>query len=162
MAFGDTCRFYFAYGSNMNRNRMHGRGLDIVDVSSAWIDGYALKFNKRSEQDPNLGCANIVYHPSARVEGVLYELKSVSEIAKLDPFEGTPRRYSREVFSVQSPEGTQPAWLYIANPGVIDNQLKPATWYIDHLLQGRDYITDNYWKTLQATPCVGHATDEWD
>jgi hypothetical protein len=141
---------------------MDGRGLDIVNISPAWIEGFALKFNKRSQQDPNLGCANIGYDPSAKVEGVLYELKSVSEIAKLDPYEGTPRRYSREVFVVRTPQGIQSAWTYIANPSVIDNQLRPAAWYLDHLLQGRTYITDNYWKSLKATPCVSHATDQWD
>jgi len=159
---GETCRFYFAYGSNMNRSRMNGRGLDILGMSSAWIDGYSLKFNKRSQQDPNLGCANITYDSSARIEGVLYELKSESEIAKLDPFEGTPRRYSREVFQLATHQGSQSAWVYIANPAVIDNQLKPATWYLDHLLQGRDYITEDYWKNLKATPCVSHTTDEWN
>ncbi|MGB1158456.1 MAG: gamma-glutamylcyclotransferase family protein [Porticoccaceae bacterium] len=162
MAFSETCRFYFAYGSNMNRSRMDGRGLDIVSISPAWIEGFVLKFNKRSQQDSSLGCANIAYDPSAKVEGVLYELKSVSEIAKLDPYEGTPRRYSREVFVVRKPQGIQSAWLYIANPSVIDNQLRPAPWYLDHLLQGRAYITDDYWKNLKATPCVGHATDQWD
>ena len=77
-------------------------------------------------------------------------------------FEGTPYRYSRELFQVQTADGVQSAWVYIANPGVIDNKLMPATWYVEHLLAGREFITEQYYSTIASTTCVSHSTDPWE
>ena len=157
----DSSHFYFAYGSNMNQERMQGRDIRSIDVFPGWIDGYGLRFNKRSVKDEHLGCANIIFAPQERVQGLLYQLETASEINKLDFFEGTPFRYSRELFNVQTQRGLQAAWIYIANPGVIDNKLMPATWYIEHLLAGHEFLTKDYCAQIASTPCVSHSTDPW-
>lgn len=141
---------------------MHGRNIQPLAVLAGWIDGFGLRFNKRSAQDENLGCANIVYAPTEKIQGLLYQLQTVMEINKLDFFEGTPYRYSRELFQVQTHNELQTAWVYVANPSVIDNSLMPATWYIEHLMAGRDFISDDYYKAIASTPCVTHNTDPWN
>ena len=154
--------FYFAYGSNMNQKRMQGRNIQTVAITGGWINSFGLRFNKRSRRDANLGCANIVYAPLETIQGLLYQLQSDTEIQKLDGPEGTPYRYSRELFQVQTKKTTQWAWVYVANPGVLDNQLKPADWYIEHLLEGRDFLPEDYGQSIASTACVEHATEQWN
>lgn len=137
----------------MNPLRMAERALQVVDLCPAWLDGFGLRFNKRSRRDAQLACANIVYARGERVEGVLYRLASVDEIVKLDPHEGTPFMYSREMFPVQTQAGIIPAWTYIANPAVIDNSILPARWYLEHLLAGRAYLSPEYLQRLDGTRC---------
>lgn len=146
----------------MNQARMHGRNIQPLAVLAGWIDGFGLRFNKRSAQDTNLGCANIVYAPTEKIQGLLYQLQTVTEINKLDFFEGTPYRYSRELFQVQTHNGFQAAWVYVANPSVLDDSLMPATWYVEHLMAGRDFFSDDYYKAIASTPCVTHNTDPWN
>ena len=152
-ATSQTEHFYFAYGSNMNPERMHGRGLHVLDSFSGWLDGFGLRFNKRSRRDHQLACANMVYARSERIEGVIYRLGGGAEIIKLDPHEGTPRMYSREIFPVQTKQGVKSAWIYVANPAVIDHSIKPARWYVEHLLAGQAYLSAGYWQRINSTVC---------
>ena len=162
--------YYFAYGSNMNPERMKSRHLKVVSACSAVLNGFGLRFNKRSRRDANLACANIAYAPNERVEGVLYQLENPSEIIKLDPHEGAPFRYSREQFFVQVNNQKIATWIYVANPGVIDNSIKPARWYVEHLLAGKPFLTDEYWQKIDQTICrketqgimPGGANAVWD
>lgn len=144
--------FYFAYGSNMNPARMTARGLGWQAACAASLPRHGLRFNKRAADRPNCAYANIVFAPSETVEGVLYELVGASEVAKLDDFEGTPRLYSREIFLLQTAEGVIPAWVYVANPAVIEHGLLPEAWYMQHVLAGRDYLSEPYYRRLQAEP----------
>lgn len=153
--------FYFAYGSNMNPARMVERGLKIADIFSGWVDGFALRFNKRSRRDALLACANMVFSQGERIEGVLYQLESMIEIGKLDSHEGTPYFYSREIFPIQTKQGPKPAWTYVANPAVIDNTIKPARWYVEHLLAGRDYLTEAYYAAIDRTVCREAVEVRW-
>jgi gamma-glutamylcyclotransferase (GGCT)/AIG2-like uncharacterized protein YtfP len=155
-----TAQFYFAYGSNMNQERMQGRNMQVSSVTAGWIHGFGLRFNKRSRWHDNLACANIVFAPGERIEGALYELDNVAEIAKLDPHEGAPRRYSRDVFYVQTEAGRRPAWVYVANPAVLDNHIKPARWYVEHLLAGREFLSEDYWQAIKRTDCIANSV-EW-
>ena len=145
--------YYFAYGSNMNSERMSARDLQILSACSGWLEGFGLRFNKRSRRDATLACANVVYAPRERVEGVLYHLATPTEIIKLDPHEGTPFMYSRELFQVQTISSLLPAWTYIANPAVIDNTIRPARWYVEHLLAGKAFLTPECWDRIDQTPC---------
>lgn len=145
--------YYFAYGSNMNSDRMAARDLQVLSSCSCWLEGFGLRFNKRSLREETLAFANVVYAPSERVEGVLYHLATPTEIIKLDRHEGTPVRYSRELFRVQTASSVIPAWTYIANPAVIDNSIKPARWYVEHLLAGKAYLTSEYWDRIDQTIC---------
>ncbi len=153
--------YYFAYGSNMNPARMRSRGLDFSEVNPGRIDGLALRFNKISRHNRNWACANLVFAPGEHVEGVLYRLASDCEILKLDPYEGTPRYYSRDRFPVATLSGYHAAWTYIANPGVIDNNILPLRWYLHQLLEGAEFLSSDYVERLRATPCLEIDHDGW-
>ncbi|ROS05027.1 gamma-glutamyl AIG2-like cyclotransferase [Sinobacterium caligoides] len=149
-----TC-YYFAYGSNMNVERMRERGLTVVSSQLGKISDCELLFDKAAHNDPGASYANIGYRQGGIVEGVLHELVDVSNIALLDHFEGTPIRYSRECYPVETVGGTMiAAWVYVANPGHRQAGLRPRRWYLEHLLCGESYLTPSYFAKLTKTRCI--------
>ncbi|MFA5493429.1 MAG: gamma-glutamylcyclotransferase family protein [Porticoccaceae bacterium] len=146
--------FYFAYGSNMNPERMAERGLDVVEALPGRLRDMALRFNKRSRRDPRWACANIAWSRGDVVEGVLYHLADERQIVKMDPFEGAPFYYSRERFPIITAGGVVPAWTYVANRAHLDDGALPLRWYLEHLLAGREFLSAEYLARLEATTCL--------
>jgi len=146
--------YYFAYGSNMDAERMAGRGLEVRRALAGQLAGMQLVFNKQAYDAPHRSYANVAYCPKGVVEGVLYQLGQVDEIAKMDPFEGTPRLYSRELFKIDTVEGDIHAWVYIANRALLDDNLKPERWYLNHLLAGESFLSRDYMLKLQQVECL--------
>lgn len=143
--------WYFAYGSNMNGARMQQRGMQVVAARPGWMRNVRLVFNKRAADQDGIAYANIAYAPGDRVEGVLYELANPDEIVRMDPFEGAPRRYSRDMFPIETPGNLQQAaWVYVANRAMIQEGLRPAAWYLAHLLEGREHLSEAYFQRLLA------------
>jgi gamma-glutamylcyclotransferase (GGCT)/AIG2-like uncharacterized protein YtfP len=140
--------YYFAYGSNMNQERMAIRGLSFSDPVKGVMKGYRLAFNKKAWDHPARSYANIVYDPGSYVEGVLYRLEDEHQIKKMDPFEGAPRLYSREIFPIETVHGDIPSWVYVANKATIFEGLKPDRWYLEHLLAGRKHLSQSYYESL--------------
>ena len=81
MAYGNL--FYFAYGSNMNPDRIRARLPEARPVGKAYLCGWRLRERLY---------ANIEPHKGGRVEGVLY-LVSQTELYSLDSYEGYPHIY---------------------------------------------------------------------
>lgn len=144
---------YFAYGSNMNSARVAQRGLVVVKAESAALAGYRLLFDKHSAAHAGTGHANVVYEPGSVVEGVLYTLADTREILKMDPFEGAPINYSRDVVEVQTPAGLVATWTYFANAAVRRPGLVPSRSYLDHLLAGEPYLSADYFRMLSNWSC---------
>ena len=139
---------YFAYGSNMNPDRVRQRGLRFHRCEAAALLGYTLLFDKVSAAHPTEAHANIGYAPAKRVEGVLYHLEGADEILKMDPFENAPINYGRDAVWVQTASGELAAWTYFANPAVIVPGLRPSKTYLAHLLRGEPYLSSAYWQWL--------------
>jgi gamma-glutamylcyclotransferase (GGCT)/AIG2-like uncharacterized protein YtfP len=146
--------WYFAYGSNMNPARMQARGLAFVESTGGQLTGFALRFNKRATGKSQVAYANIVYAPQGCVEGVLYRLAQAADIQLMDPFEGNPVRYSREVFVVSSMSGPINAWVYVANPAMIADGLLPERRYLEHLQAGRQWHSPAYQQWLSSHPAI--------
>lgn len=144
--------YYFAYGSNMNPARMRSRGLQFDEALAGQLRGFALCFNKRAHDRPERSYANIRYQRDGVVEGVLYRLSHADEIRKMDPFEGTPVFYSRERMPVLTARGVIAAWVYVANPAMREEGLWPTRAYLEHLLAGREFLSESYWQALAAVP----------
>ncbi len=144
---------YFAYGSNMNPQRVRERGMRFTAATGASLRGFALAFDKTSARHPGVGHANVVFAPESVVEGVLYELHDATEIAKMDPFERTPINYSREIVTVHSAAGDMLTWTYFANPAVRRDGLQPPRSYLNHLLEGRPFLSEAYFLQLAAWQC---------
>lgn len=155
--------FYFAYGSNMNSARMRARGLDYEHCQRGRLPGFALQFNKRAHNKTGVGYANIGHAPGHEVQGVLYQLARTSPITVMDPYEGSPVRYSRELFEIITDSGGRWAWVYVANPAFIDPALGVEENYLNHLLSAGDMLSLEYRQRLQSlapviassAPCDG-------
>lgn len=145
---------YFAYGSNMNPARMRARGLAVAWAVAGRLPGFALCFDKRASHNPSVSHANIRYAPGSEVQGALYRLHSAADIDLLDRYEGSPVRYSREVFAIATADGAIPAWVYVANRAVMAPDLLPDRRYLNHLLAGRAWHSPEYHRRLLEQPCV--------
>lgn len=145
---------YFAYGSNMNPDRVRERGILFKTALGARLVGYRLAFNKSSTRHMGVGHANIVFDPAAVVEGVLYWLDGPAEMQKMDRFESTPVNYSRDIVEVATEQGPQSSWTYFANPAVLVAGLKPPRSYLNHLLAAREYLSPAYYEALAGWECV--------
>ena len=154
--------YYFGYGSNMNQARVIKREMPFSEVLGGTLHGFKLAFNKRSVKYPGAASANVVEHSNSMVEGVLYKLNGEDAILKMDPFEGYPIRYSRFKLPVETANGQVTAWVYTANADYIAEGLKPARWYLNHLLAGKEFLSDSYYQGLSATSCLPDSDVEPD
>lgn len=145
---------YFAYGSNMNPERVGDRGLGFDAIRPGRIDGLRLVFDKVSRNHPHAAHANLAHAPGEFVEGLLYRLCSADEILKMDPFEKAPVNYGRDAVEVFSEGRRIPAWTYFANPAVRRDGFKPPRTYLGHLLAGRPYLSAGYHRWLQGLDCA--------
>jgi len=146
--------FYFAYGSNMNRQRVAARGLCIDDVRAATLDGVRVSFDKQSRDHPRCGHANLTFDRGSRTEGVLYRLRSDADVLRMDRYEATPINYSRDVVVVSSGGERFAAWTYFANAAVTRAGLLPEREYLNHLLAGRPYLSAYYFDWLSRVRCI--------
>ena len=97
-------RFYFAYGSNMNPDRIRERIPQARTVGPAVILGWRLKERLYADIERSRG---------GRVDGVLY-LLTQTEILRLDAYEGYPRTYGCvELDAMLGPEHKIPAFTYV-------------------------------------------------
>lgn len=152
--------YYFAYGSNMNPDRVTRRKMKFSEYHGAVLDGFRLAFNKRSVDYPGAASANVVREIGHKVEGVAYKLHSPQEIETMDPFEGYPYRYVREILPVDCNGRVVGAWVYIAHADYISEGLKPNRWYLQHLLAGRPFLSVEYFGSLASTECLPNSDIE--
>ena len=132
--------YYFAYGSNLNIKRMDERGVKYIQVIPAKLENYELRFNKVSKKQSAV--ANVVPKLGSIVEGVLY---NVSTLEQMDGFEGYPKHYNRIILKINNVD----AWVYIAQPEFTQEGLKPKQEYLNHLLEGKNYMSEEYFQKLK-------------
>ena len=73
---------------------------------------------------------------------------------KLDKFEGAPVHYQKEIITVNTEDGPVNAIVYIANPNMIRENLKPSQEYLNHLLGGKDLLTESYYSVLSKIETI--------
>lgn len=151
--------WYFAYGSNMNPQRMRARGVPFVEAVSGHLPNFSLCFNKRAAGKNGVAYANIGHCEDGCVEGVLYRLADAGSILVMDQFEGCPIRYSRDVLPIVLPaeRTVVNAWVYFANPAYIAADLLPERRYLDHLRAGSDWHSEPYRVFLGACPAIEYS-----
>ncbi len=154
--------YYFAYGSNMNPDRVRQRKMDFQSAQSGLLIGYRLVFNKPSLKHPGAASANLIADQDGRTEGVIYRLSAPDQIGRLDPYEGYPVRYHRLVLPILLGQDQVNAWVYMATPAYITEGLRPARWYLEHLLAGRHFLGKEYIDALATTPCLPNSILEPD
>jgi len=145
---------YFAYGSNISSFRMlNERNVNFISRKFAILENYKLLFNKVSKKNCYLGFANVVESNGDVVEGAIYEL-SDSDINIIDKFEGAnskPSHYCRKNVDVICDGKIINAIVYVANPDMIRENIKPDKSYLNYLLEGKDIFSDKYYNDLKST-----------
>ena len=133
--------WYFAYGSNMNLQRMMNRSAYFTQRKRGRLHGHRLVFNKISGTYPGHGVANVVAEWGYDVVGVLYEVDRPG-IEALDEFEFVRQgHYIRTEMMVQLDDGTAVnAYVYVAHPDMVEDGLTPHKKYFYHLKQGIDIL----------------------
>lgn len=152
----DTTLLYFAYGSNMDEERIKSRLVTYSDRVGAILSDYELVFNKVSKKNKSVGFANIIPAVGLEVEGALYTLNNQDDFAKLDYYEGFPDHYVKKYVNVVSKESGEElvAITYIANQNKVLEGLRPTKVYLEHLLRGEDLLTNEYYNSLLLTKTV--------
>ena len=167
--FKDLARFhnptdrvwYFAYGSNMNLQRMMDRSAYFTQRKRGILHGHRLVFNKISGKYPGHGVANVVAERGYDVVGILYEVDRPG-IEALDGFEGVRGgHYIRTEMMVQLNDGTAVnAYVYVAHPDMVEDGLTPHEDYFNHLEQGLDLLGEGGADYLKLARLEARVTDD--
>ncbi len=138
---------YFAYGSNMDPDRMNARVGTARVVGRGVLLDMRLSCNKRGRDGS--GKANIVVAAGEEVWGVAYALPSAN-LARLDEFEQGYRRADVEI----ALDGGSPltAQTYVAE--TLTDDPTPFDWYKELMLRGARVhgLPDAYLEQLAAIP----------
>ena len=130
-------RWYFAYGSNLSRERMIQRTGPIVAERLAKLDGFRLAFNVTDIAGTER-YANIVPSPGGVVWGAAYWC-SCAAIAELDKYEEIAIGcYMRQWIDVEAVDGRPlHAEVYIGGKQfIVSDGRPPSDWYWRIVLSG--------------------------
>ena len=116
---------YFAYGSNLCVRQMAARCPEAGDPRPAVLRDHDWLINER-------GVATLEPLAGNEVHGVLWWLSDY-DLARLDSAEGVPVRYRRDRLTVQTDDGSSPAWVYI-DPRVMTGPPRPG--YLPRIIDG--------------------------
>lgn len=125
-------KYYIAYGSNLNMEQMLQRCPGAVVIGKTWLEGYRLTFRGRSSWG---GVANIEPRKGSRVPVGIWRITEQDEEA-LDWYEGFPRLYYKQEFSLVVDGNRITAMAYIMTPG--RPWARPNRSYLDTIRQGYD------------------------
>jgi gamma-glutamylcyclotransferase (GGCT)/AIG2-like uncharacterized protein YtfP len=141
---------YFAYGSNMLRERLHARVGRALHLGRAHLPGYHLAFAKRS-RDGSGKCTLFTQPRGAGVWGVVFAL-TPRQKGVLDEYEGVD--YTAESVILNSPRGRLRAYTYIGTRRSIDHSLQPYAWYRDLVLAGavQAGLPDHHIAKIESVP----------
>jgi gamma-glutamylcyclotransferase (GGCT)/AIG2-like uncharacterized protein YtfP len=107
--------YYFAYGSNLNKEQMKERCHDSIEVGSIILSGYQLLF--RSHRGSEQGYLTIEKEDKAKVPIGIY-LISEDDENKLDGFEGVNSQdYKKERIAIKYKDNYIGGLIYIMNNG---------------------------------------------
>ena len=143
-----TKEIYFAYGSNMNPDRMKKREAFFTTRVCGKLLGYRFSFS--FARPDGYGSANITPEKNSVVYGALYCLQS-GGLDKLDVFEMVKQGcYRREKVTVETLEGEKiEATTYVVTEQYYQEGLVPHRDYLSHCLRGKDILPASYYEFLE-------------
>lgn len=147
----------FAYGSNMNLNRLTQRVPSAVKVCNVFLPGYKLVCNKVSKKDGSAK-ANIIKTDNLTefVWGVLFTIDK-TEKTLLDKAEGLGKGYNEDTLTFfDETDNPYVAQVYIADSKAIDDNLVPYDWYKEFIVSGAilNNLPGEYISKLQSITCI--------
>ena len=130
-------KYYIAYGSNLDVNQMLRRCPDVVTVGSSTVEGYRLVFRGNSRS----GVANIEPCEGASVPVGIWAISPSDEKA-LDRYEGYPRLYTKQTFTLPVRGKMVRGMAYVMTPG--HEIAAPMQSYLNTILEGyKDFGFDS-------------------
>jgi gamma-glutamylcyclotransferase len=142
---------YFAYGSNMFAPRLAARTPSAVPITTAFVDGRRLVFDKVSTDGSGKCDIEATGNPADRVYGVIFRIARAEERA-LDEAEGLGHGYRKNHIMVVTFEGTLAAVAYFATEK--DPKRRPYDWYKAFVVQGatENALPAAYIELIRAVP----------
>ncbi|EKB83979.1 TPA: gamma-glutamylcyclotransferase [Klebsiella pneumoniae] len=126
--------YYFAYGSNMSTSRLQERVPSAEALGCFALGGHDLRFHKSSKDGSGKCDAYLTKNTFDIIYGVLFKIDPKEKPA-LDKAEGLGYGYNQKEITVTDSDGSLvTAITYVATK--IDNNLKPYSWYVNHVLVG--------------------------
>jgi len=122
-------RRYFAYGANIDPDRMATRVPQARSLGPARLDGYRLEFTLR-DRDWGGGVLNIAPDGDGAVWGVLWQAPDEA-FAVLETYQGETSAQRREIVTCAGGEGAVEAFTYRVDQ--VANHVKPTALYLAHL-----------------------------
>jgi hypothetical protein len=141
---------YFAYGSNLLRERLLARCPSLVFEGRGVLADHGLRFDKISTDTSGKG--NFEAAAGEVVHGVLWRIPR-TDLDRLDGHEGVGNGYQQCVVPVEAESGdVEQSICYQATrrePG-----LRPFDWYLALVIAGamQQQLPDDYIKRIRATP----------
>merc|ERR1712210_350139 len=134
MSGGNGGKFlYFAFGSNLLRERLHISNPSAVFKAVARLPAHRLEFNYFSKRWQG-AAATVVEVDDEEVWGVLWEL-NLEHLATLDAQEGVPTVYNRKAVTVETEAGEEEAFTYfLVKP--VEEDRRPSAVYLDVIVRG--------------------------
>ncbi len=134
-------KYYLAYGSNLNKRQMGIRCPDAKPVGSCIVKDYELVFRHVATIEPK---------PSASVQCGIWKISAEDE-KHLDVYEGYPRLYVKQDFTVEVSGKIITAMAYVMTDG-IRRKSPPPTDYLMTIMEGyADFGLDDKPLTIAAT-----------
>ncbi len=144
----------FAYGSNMNINRLKERVPSATKICNASVDGYKFSFNKRSNVDGSAkGNIEFTSNNEDKVWGVIFEIDEADK-SGLDKVEGLGKGYNEQQIDLLDDKGnTIKAQVYMADAASINNEVLPLDWYKAFVVTGAEQndLPADYTEKLKNT-----------
>lgn len=122
-------KYYIAYGSNLDVDQMLRRCPDAITIGSSTIDGYKLVFRGNSRS----GVASIEPCEGASVPVGIWSISPSDEEA-LDWYEGFPRLYVKQMYTLPVRGKMVKAMAYVMTPG--HAIAPPSRLYLNTILDG--------------------------
>jgi gamma-glutamylcyclotransferase (GGCT)/AIG2-like uncharacterized protein YtfP len=135
---GDSTLLYFAYGSNLSSRRLRARIPSAGFVSVAQLEGYDLRFHKKSRDGSGKCDAYATDNSADRVLGAIYQIDEEHK-PFLDVIEGVGIGYAqRDVTVLDLNHEPYEVFTYCA----LDTapNLQPFNWYLHHVVTGAEEI----------------------
>ena len=140
---------YFAFGSNMNPDRMRKRRAFFSERVGAKLSDYKISFTFRRPDGG--GSCNIKPEKDSVVHGALYTLES-GGLDRLDVFEMVSEGcYHRQCVIVETSGGVKiEATTYVVTDEFYQEGLVPPREYLEHCLAGKDVLPAEYYDFLES------------
>ena len=155
---------YLAYGSNLHPLRLTRRTPSCRLLGRASLQGFALRFHKRSDVDGSAKAdACRTGRSGDHVHGVVYQL-AAEEFPVLDRIEGIGAGYRLTVLEVDCAGERREVFLYTAVESHVSPELRPFAWYRELVWRGARFhaMPEDYVHRIRRGPVMADPDPDRD